>query len=379
MHQIYLDHSATTPVGPRVVEAMLPFFGGVYGNPSSLHHWGRQARQALEESRGKLARLLNAQPGEIYFVSGGTEADNLALQGIARQQRSRGGHIITTTVEHQAVRRTCAALQKMGFEITYVAVDKYGQVSPDEIRRAIRPDTVLISVIHANNEVGTINPLAEIGAIGRRQRVAVHTDAVQSFGKIPIDVNDLQVDLLSLSGHKIYGPKGIGALYVRKGTAFAQMMFGGSQENKRRPGTENLPAIVGLAAAAQLIHEEMSEDARRIGALRDSLQKHLLQLEGTRLNGHPTERLYNILNLSFSGCDSESLLMALDVEGIAVSSGSACSSGSIEPSHVLRAMGLDARMAASGIRFSLGRQNSTEEINVVVDCIKRAVERIRSR
>ncbi len=367
---IYLDHSATTPVDSRVVEAMLPCFSDIYGNPSSLHYAGRAAREAVEQARAAIAEILNARESEIYFVSGGTEADNLAIQGVAFQNRQKGDHIITTQVEHPAVLNTCRFLEKQGFSVTYLNVDQYGQVDPDAVKQAIRKETILISIIHANNEVGTINPLKEIGKIAREAGVYFHTDAVQSFGKIPLDMQSLPVDMLSVSGHKIYGPKGIGILYVRRGVDYRALAYGGSQERKRRPGTENVPAIVGLGAAARLMHREMSQHREKVGALRDEFQSRLTaRFPGVKINGHPQQRLYNILNVSFPAIDNETLLLRLDMAGIAVSTGSACSSGSIEPSHVLRAMGIPARQAKSSIRFSFGKDNTPREVERVVEVL----------
>lgn len=375
---VYLDHSATTPVDTAVMEAMLPYFSRLYGNPSSIHRFGREAHIALEDARATIAGMINARESEIFFVSGGTEADNLAIQGVAYHQRRRGNHIITTGVEHPAVLNTCKALEKEGFEVSYLKVDEYGRVNPETLREAMRPDTILISVIHANNEVGTLNPIAEIGKIAREAGVCFHTDAVQSFGKIPIDVQELNVDLLSISGHKIYGPKGVGALYVRRGTKMDKMFYGGHHEKNRRAGTENIPGIVGLAKAAELAHRDMEKNARQIGELRDYFQSQLqLKFKEIKINGHSNERLNNILNVSFAGCESETLLLHLDMKGIAVSSGSACSSGSIEPSHVLRAMGLPRKIVKSAIRFSLGRDNTREDIDYVLEKLEESIDFLR--
>lgn len=375
---IYLDHGATTPLDPQVVEAMLPYLRGGYGNPSSLHRPGREARLALETARSRLASLLNARESEIYFVSGGTEADNLAIQGAAFKNRHRGRHIITTAVEHPAVLNTCKYLEKQGFEVTYLPVDAYAQVDPEALRGAIRRDTILLSVMHANNEVGTLNPIAEIGKIAREAGVYFHSDAVQSFGKISLDVQALAVDLLSISGHKIYGPPGIGALYIRRGVALEKLLHGGRQEGDKRAGTENLPGIIGLAEAAELICRNREEQARRVGQLRDYFQEQLLrQFPDTRVNGHPLHRLYNNLNVSFPGCDSETLLLSLDMQGIAASSGSACSSGSVEPSHVLKAMGLPPATARSAIRFTLGKDNTREEIDYVLETLREIIPRLQ--
>jgi len=371
---VYLDHSATTPVDTAVTEAMLPYFSHLYGNPSSIHRFGREAHIALEDARAMMAGFINARESEIFFVSGGTEADNLAIQGVAYHQRRRGNHIITTGVEHPAVLNTCKALEKDGFEVSYLKVDEYGRVDPETLQEAIRPETILVSAIHANNEVGTLNPIAEIGKIAREAGACFHTDAVQSFGKIPLDIQELSVDLLSISAHKIYGPKGIGALYVRRGTQMDKMFYGGHHEKNRRAGTENIPGIVGLAKAAELAYRNMEKNARRIGELRDYFQSQLLsKFKDIIINGHPSERLYNILNVSFAGCESETLLLQLDMKGIAVSSGSACSSGSIEPSHVLRAMGLSRKVVKSAIRFSLGKDNTREEIDYVLEKLEESI------
>lgn len=371
---VYLDHSATTPVDRAVLEAVWPYFSELYGNASSIHRFGREAHIALEDARATIARIISARESEIFFVSGGTEADNLAIQGVAYHQGRRGNHLITTGVEHPAVLNTCKALEKDGFEVSYLKVDEYGRVNPETLRETIRPDTILISAIYANNEVGTLNPIAEIGKIAKEAGILFHTDAVQSFGKIPIDVQELNVDLLSISGHKIYGPKGVGALYIRRGTPIGKMLYGGHHEKNRRAGTENIPGIVGLAKAAELAHQNMEKNARQIGELRDYFQSKLqANFENIKINGHPIDRLYNILNVSFTGCDSETLLLQLDMKGIAVSSGSACSSGSIEPSHVLRAMGLPRNVVKSAIRFSLGKENTREEIDYVLEKLKESM------
>ncbi|RMI00133.1 MAG: cysteine desulfurase [Calditrichaeota bacterium] len=377
MKRIYLDYGATTPVDPRVVEAMLPYFTETFGNPSSIHAFGREARTALEQARMTLARWLGARESEICFVSGGTEANNLALQGAAHQYRQKGHHIITTPVEHKGVLKTCQMLEKEGFQVTYLPVDEHGRVDPEAVREALRPETILVSIIHGNNEIGTLNPIAEIGRITREAGVLFHTDAVQSFGKVPIQVEKMHIDLLSLSGHKIYGPKGVGALYIRRGIALRPLLHGGSHENNRRAGTENLPGIVGLAKAAELIHKEMDTLARQVGELRDYLREQLVQRFEVRINGHPTERLYNNLNVSFIGCDAHALLLNLDMRGIAVSTGSACSSGTVEPSEVLKALGLSDALATSAIRFTLGRHTTREEIDATVEALEEIVPRLQ--
>lgn len=375
--KVYLDHSATTPLDPQVFEATKPYFMEVYGNASSIHQFGREARLAIDNARAQIARLINAQPEEIYFVSGGTEANNLAIKGIAYQNRSRGNHIITSQAEHDAVLNTCRALEKQGFEVTYLPVDRYGQVAPHVVKKAIKPETILISIIHGNNEIGTINPIEEVGRIAQKANIYFHSDAVQSFGKVPIDIEAMNISLMSVSGHKIYGPKGVGVLYIRKGTDIESLFHGGSHEKKRRPGTENVPGIIGIAKAAQLIHERMESHKHNIGALRDYFQQQLLtRFENVQVNGHPTERLYHNLNIIFEGIDSETLLLHLDKYGIAASNGSACNSGSIEPSHVLQAMGLSVEQANSAIRFTLGKDNTKGEIDYVISALETIVSKL---
>ncbi len=375
---VYLDHSATTPVAKEVVEAMQPFFSEIYGNPSSVHRWGQQARAAIENARSTIARLINAQESEIIFLSGGTEADNLAVRGIAYANRNRGNHIITSKAEHKAVLETCKSLEKEGFRVTYLNVDSHAMVNPEDVRKAITPKTILISVIHGNNEVGTINPIAEIGEIARDHRIYFHSDAVQSFGKLPLNVQAFPVDLLSFSAHKIYGPKGVGALFIRRGTQLKRLLDGGGHEMGRRAGTENVPGIVGFARAAELAYARLEEDSTRIARLRDYFREQLQQrLGGVRLNGHPTQRLYHNLHVSFSGCDGEALLLSLDMNGIAASTGSACTSGSVEPSHVLKAMNLPLENRRAAIRFTLGRETTRQEIDYVLDRLEEIVKRLR--
>lgn len=375
---VYLDHSATTPVAKEVVEAMQPFFSEIYGNPSSVHRWGQQARAAIENARSTIARLINAQESEIIFLSGGTEADNLAVRGIAYANRNRGNHIITSKAEHKAVLETCKSLEKEGFRVTYLNVDSHAMVNPEDVRKAITPQTILISVIHGNNEVGTINPIAEIGEIARDHRIYFHSDAVQSFGKLPLNVQAFPVDLLSFSAHKIYGPKGVGALFIRRGTQLKRLLDGGGHEMGRRAGTENVPGIVGFARAAELAYARLEEDSTRIARLRDYFREQLQQrLGGVRLNGHPTQRLYHNLHVSFSGCDGEALLLSLDMNGIAASTGSACTSGSVEPSHVLKAMNLPPEDRRAAIRFTLGRETTRQEIDYVLDRLEEIVKRLR--
>jgi cysteine desulfurase len=376
---IYLDYNATTPVDARVLEAMLPYLGGAFGNASSIHSAGQHARAAVDAARAAVARLIGAKPGEIVFTSGGTEGDNLALLGMVEASRAARKHVITTAIEHHAVLNTCQALERRGVEVTYVGARSSGIVEPDEICRAIRPETILISVMHANNEIGTIQPIEEIGRIAAEADVWFHCDCVQSAGKLTIDVNKLGVDLLTLSAHKIYGPKGVGALYVRSGTPLEPQSFGGHHERDRRAGTENVPGIVGLGKAAQLARAHLDEDAKRIQVLRDRFEVALLQkIPAVRVNGDPKRRVSNTSNLTFAAAGGEALLIALDLQGIACSTGAACSSGSVEASHVLKVIGLSEDQARSSLRFSLGRATTNEEIERAIEVIPRVVERIRA-
>lgn len=379
MRRIYLDHSATTPVRTEVAAAVMEYMTGKFGNPSSVHSFGREAKAALEKARGQVAALINAQPEEIIFTSGGTESDNLAIIGAARANAIRGKHIITSAIEHHAVLDTCKALEKEGFRVTVLPVDAYGQISLADLEAAITDDTILISIMHVNNEVGTIQPIAEIGRIARERGILFHTDAVQSLGKIPVDVKAQNIDLLSGSGHKIYGPKGTGFLYMRKGVRLKNLVHGGGQERKKRSGTENLPGIVGLGVAAELATAEMETEMKRLAALRDKLIKGLQEkIPYVRLNGHPTERIATNANLSFEYVEGESLLLSLDLKGIAASSGSACTSGSLEPSHVLTAMGLCHELAHGSVRFTLGRDNTEEDIDYLLEVMPPIVERLRA-
>jgi cysteine desulfurase len=376
---VYLDYNATTPVDRSVLDAMLPYLTEEAGNASSIHSPGQRARAAVEAARESVALLLGANPAEIVFTSGGTEADNLALLGTTQASRSPQKHVVTTSIEHHAVLNTCEALEKRGVEITYVRVGENGIVDPQDVRRALRPETLLVSVMHANNETGTIQPVEAIGQIARDAGVYFHCDAVQSAGKLPVDVNRLKVDLLSVSAHKIYGPKGVGALYVRPGTPVEPQLFGGHQQRDLRPGTENVPGIVGLGKAAQLARLHRDEDSRTIAALRDRLEDSLLSVIGSvRVNGDRERRVSNTTNLAFAGAGGEALLIALDLLGLACSTGAACSSGAVEPSHVLTAMGLSSDQARSSLRFSLGRGTTAEEIDEAVAIIPRAVARIRA-
>jgi cysteine desulfurase len=378
MKRIYMDHSATTPVAPEVLEAMLPYFSEKFGNASSLHSFGLEAKEALEESREKVAGLLGAKPEEIIFTSGGTESDNLALKGIARKNQKSGKHIITTQVEHPAILECCRRLEKEGFEVTYLPVTDEGLVEISTLESAIRSDTILISVMHANNEVGTIQPLEEIGRLAAERDIYLHTDAVQSVGKIPTDVNKLGVDLLSLSAHKLYGPKGVGALYIRKGTRLESITQGGGHERGLRSGTENIAGIVGLARAAELAGETRTMEAERLTQLRDRLAELVLsKVKEAWINGTMKMRLPGNLNFGFKYVEGESLLLFLDSIGISVSTGSACSSHKLEPSHVLLSLGLKPEECHGSLRITLGRSNTIEEVDYVALGIARAVERFR--
>jgi len=373
-----MDHSATTPVAPEVLEAMLPYFSEKFGNASSLHSFGLEAKEALEESREKVAGLLGAKPEEIIFTAGGTESDNLALKGIARKNQKSGKHIITTRVEHPAILECCRKLEKEGFEVTYLPVTNEGLVEIATLESAIRSDTILISVMHANNEVGTIQPLEEIGRLAAEKDIYLHTDAVQSVGKIPTDVNKLGVDLLSLSAHKLYGPKGVGALYIRNGTRLESIIQGGGHERGLRSGTENIAGIVGLARAADLAGETMTMEAERLTRLRDRLAELvLLKVRESWINGTMKMRLPGNLNFGFKYVEGESLLLFLDSIGISVSTGSACSSHKLEPSHVLLSLGLKPEECHGSLRITLGRSNTVEEVDYVALGIDRAVERFR--
>lgn len=378
MKRIYMDHSATTAVREEVFDAMKPFFMEHFGNPSSLYSFGREARKAVEEAREKTAAAIGAEPREIVFTSGGTESDNLAIRGVARALQKKGNHIITTAIEHHAVLDTCLALKEEGFDVTVLPVDSYGMVSVSDVEKAITDKTILITVMMANNEMGTIQPVAQIGDLARSKGIIFHTDAVQAIGKIPVNVNDIKCDLLSVSAHKFHGPKGIGALYIRKGTRLKVFNFGGAQERRVRPGTENVPGIVGLGKAIELAVAELDKNAAHMKALRDRLIEGLLKIDDVRLNGHPTERLPNNVNISVLYVEGESLILSLDLKGVAVSSGSACTSGSLDPSHVLMAMGLDHQTAHGSLRFSLGYENTQEEIDYVLQTLPEIVERLRS-
>lgn len=378
MRRIYLDYAATTPVLPEVAYAMRPYMTDLFGNPSSVHSYGQDAKRALDESRDTVARIIGADASEVYFTSGGTESDNLALIGVSKAS-NRGNHIITAAIEHHAVLETCEYLQTAGFEVTILPVDRDGLVDPADVEKAITDQTILVSVMHANNEIGTIEPLEEISKVTRERGILLHSDAVQAVGAIPVNVNDLGVDLLTLTAHKFYGPKGIGALYVRKGTRIAPIIHGGSQERQRRAGTENVPGIVGLAKALEISQVDIEARATPISGLRDHLIRGLTdRIEGVRLNGHPTRRLPNNANISVRGIEGEAMLLSLDMIGVAASSGSACTSGSLEPSHVLKAIGLPLDIAHGTIRFSLGRFTTKSDLDFVLERFPPIVARLRS-
>ncbi len=373
-----MDHSATTPVAAEVLEAMLPYFSEMFGNASSLHSFGLEAKEALEAAREKVAKLLGAKPEEIIFTSGGTESDNLALKGIAYRNWNKGKHIITTAIEHPAILEVCRKLETEGFEVTYLPVTRDGLVDTAVLKEAIRKDTILISVMHANNEIGTIQPLEEIGRLAAERDIYFHTDAVQTTGKIPTNVDELGVDLLSLSAHKLYGPKGVGALYIRKGTRIESILQGGGHERGLRSGTENISGIVGLGRAAELSQETMAQEAEHLARLRDRLAKLVLEkVKDAWINGSMTKRLPSNLNFGFKYVEGESLLLFLDAKGIAVSTGSACSSHKLEPSHVLRALGLSPEECHGSLRITMGRSNTEEDANYAAESIAEAVERFR--
>ncbi|MCL6472918.1 MAG: cysteine desulfurase NifS [Firmicutes bacterium] len=376
---IYLDYAATTPMRPEVVEAMMPYFTKEFGNPSSLYTLGRSARGAIEDARDRIAAFMGADPREIIFTSGGTESDNMAIKGIAFANEKKGNHIITTPVEHHAVLEPCHFLQKRGYEVTLLPVDEHGMVDPADVERAITDKTVLVSVMHANNEVGTIEPLEEISKITREKGVYLHTDAVQTFGHIPVNVNELGVDLLSVSAHKLYGPKGVGVLYVRRGTRMVPTAHGGSQENNRRAGTHNVAGIIGLAKAVEIAEKEMDSEAKRLAELRDYLLHGIIEkVPNVRPTGHPTKRLPNNASACLIGAEGEAILLSLDMEGISCSSGSACTSGTLDPSHVLLAMGIPAEVAHSSVRFTLGDKTTKEDIDYLLEILPPIVERLRA-
>ena len=378
MDRIYLDNAGTTATSPEVVAEMLPYFTEVYGNASSIHGTGRDARKAVEASRRRVAAALGAKPEEIYFTSGGSESDNWAIKGVAFANRGKGNHIVTTQIEHHAVLHACQWLEKQGFTVTYLPVDEYGLVDPAQVERAITDQTILVSVMAANNEIGTVEPIAEIGRICKARKVLFHTDAVQAVGAIPVNVEDWQCDLLSLSGHKFHGPKGVGALYIRRGTRIDNFLHGGAQERGKRATTENVPGIVGLAAAIERAARNQAENAARLSAMRDRLIAGILkEIPYARLNGHPVKRLPGNVNVSVRFIEGEALLLRLDLAGIAASSGSACTSGSLDPSHVLLAIGLPHEIAHGSLRLSLSDLNTEEEVDEVLRVLPGIVETLR--
>jgi len=377
--RIYLDYAATTPVDPRVRKAMEPFWTEIFGNASSIHEFGQEALQAMDQGRKQVAALINAKPEEIIFTSGGTEADNTAIKSTALLLRKNGNHIITSAIEHHAVLHTCKFLETQGFEVTYLPVAGDGLINLRDLEKAIKPTTILITIMHANNEIGTIQPVSEIGEIARDRNILFHTDAVQTFGHVVIDVKEMPIDLLSLSAHKVNGPKGIGALYLKEGTPFIPYLHGGGQENGRRATTSNIPGIVGLGKAAEIAQNEMRTENQKIENLRDHLLNKIQnKIDGIKMNGHQTRRLVNNIHLSIDGVEGESLLMNLDLEGIAASSGSACSSGSTEPSHVLTGIGLSAEQARGSLRISLGRFTTEEDVDIAADKLEAVVTHLRS-
>lgn len=374
---IYLDHAATTALDPRVLEAMLPFLTTEYGNASSIYTLGRHAMQAVDRSREQVAELLNCRPTEIAFVGCGSESDNLAIKGIALTAQKKGNHLITSSIEHHAVLHTCQYLDRFGFKTSYIPVDKYGWINPDDVARAITDQTILVSVMYANNEVGTIEPIAEIGRICRARKIPFHVDAIQAAGALPIDVAALNVDLMSLSAHKFYGPKGVGMLYIRQGMRLLPQLQGGSQERGRRAGTENVAGIVGAATALQLVRSELAEVTQRITALRDRLIAGVLTIPGSGLTGHPTNRLPNNASFCFERVEGESILLSLDMLNIAASSGSACTSGSTDPSHVLVAMGVPPEWAHGSLRLTLGKDNTQADVEMLLAVLPGIVEKLR--
>ena len=380
MHRIYLDHNATTPVDPEVLDAMLPFFSADFGNASSIHTFGQRARSAVETAREQVATLLNARPQEIVFTSGGTESDNHAIFGVVNVAAGSDNpkHVITSAIEHEAVLNTCQALEKQGVAVTYLPVNRDGLINLDDLRTALRPETVLITIMHANNELGTVQPLAEIGRIAAEADVYFHTDAVQSVGKIPVDVKSLQVDLLSLSGHKLYAPKGVGTLFIKGGARVRQFLYGGHHQRGFRPGTENVAGIVGLGKAAELARTALDSDAQRISGLRDKLEHGMLSgIPDSHANAANAPRTPNTSNITFPGIEGEALIIALDLKGLACSTGAACSSGAVEPSHVLTAIGLPASEARASIRFSLGRHTTAADIDAALEIVPAAVAQLR--
>ncbi|MGB9788963.1 MAG: cysteine desulfurase NifS [Dictyoglomus turgidum] len=379
MRKVYLDYAATTPVRPEVWSAMEPYLKEIYGNPSSLHSFGRESRNAIESAREKVAKAISAKPEEIIFTSGGTESNNMVLKGVAFALQDKGKHIITTPIEHHAVLEPCHFLEKLGFEVTYLPVDKYGLVDPDDLKKLVRKDTILISIMHANNEIGTIEPIKELAQIAKERDIYFHTDAVQTVGHIPVNVNDLGIDFLSISAHKFYGPKGIGALYIRKGTKVYPLLHGGEQEGRRRAGTENLAGIVGMGKAIELAVSELESEMKRLTELRDYFISEVeRRIPDAYLNGHREKRLPNNINFSFAYIEGEALLLNLDMEGIGVSTGSACSSSSLEPSHVLSAIGVPVELVHGSLRFTLGLWTTKEDLDYTLDVLERVVDKLRA-
>ncbi len=375
--EVYLDYAATTPVDPRVLKAMLPYFKEKFGNTMSLHRHGREAKQALTESRETIAKLMNAKPDELFFTGSATEANNTVIKGIAYANKNKGKHIITSAIEHDCILEPTQWLENQGYEITRLSVDKNGLINLSELENAIRKDTILVSIMHANNEIGTLQDIEQIGKICKEKNVYFHSDAAQTFGKVPIDVKKMNIDLLSINSHKMYGPKGVGGLYIKKGTKIEPLLHGGGQEKHKRASTVNVPGIVGFAKAAQIQQTEMGSDAKKQTELRDKLIKELLNIEDSHLNGHRTKRLPNNTSFWFAYIEGESLLMQLDIAGISASTGSACSSDSLEASHVLLALGLEPKEAHGSLRLSLGKYTTKEEIDYVLKTVPKAVEKLR--
>lgn len=378
MTKIYMDNAATTPVRDEVLDTIIPYFKEFYGNASSVYGIAKESKKALENAREQVAKGIGAKPGEIYFTAGGSESDNMALRGVAEALKNKGNHIITTQIEHHAILHTCEYLEKHGYEVTYLPVDEFGKISLDELAKSIRPETILISIMFANNEIGTIQPIAEIGALAREKGILFHTDAVQAVGHVLVDVEEMKIDLLSLSGHKLGAPKGIGAIYIRNGVPIQPLIFGGAQEKKKRAGTENIPGIVGLGKAVELAVDEMESEAKRLIALRDKLISGILdKVHDSKLNGHPTDRLPGNCNISFAYIEGEGMLLLLDAMGIAASSGSACTSGSLDPSHVLMAIGLPHEIAHGSLRLTLDRITTEEEVEFVLNKVPEVVQKLR--
>lgn len=378
MKKIYMDYSATTPVKKEVVEEMIPFFSEVFGNASSIHSFGQEAKRALENARAKVATTLSTTPDTIYFTAGGSESDNWALRGVMKANSEKGNHMITTKIEHHGILHTCEALEKEGIEVTYLEVDEYGKISLEALEKAITEKTVLISIMFINNEIGTMQDVKAIGEIARRHKIIFHTDAVQAYGNVKIDVNSLNIDLMSISSHKIYGPKGVGALYIRKGIKIKNIIEGGAQERKRRAGTENIPGIVGFAKAAEIAHENLEEHINRLSKMRDRLIKGIMEsIDYSRLNGHPVDRHPGNVSVCFEFIEGEALLLSLNAKGIAGSSGSACTSGSLDPSHVLLAIGLKHEIAHGSLRLSLGDFTTDEDVDYAIEALKEVVQKLR--